>query len=399
LELAIAAVSWLVTAWRLPSARQEPWKRALWAAFAALALAVTFGLSPIAAAVDRATGVTDLATLLKHLSGVAACAAVTNWVSALAPSPPGGGRRRRPARWAVTAVTVATLVVLFAITPRREAAGFTDTMAGQPAATAYLLVFESYLGTAMAPATVLFARAARQAGPGLLRWGLRLLTTGTASSAACAVARCAMLVTAVAGGAVPGGTGRAAGAAGVLQAAAILLILAGTSLPAAPVAARTAHDYRALHDLRPLWSRLTAAAPHIVLGPPPARLDDLRALGADLRPRLGRRIVEIRDAALLLRGHVSDASAASARDALAAAGLAGEELDAAAEAAWLRAATAARLAGCPPAHPPPARPLHGGTDITAEARWLRLVARAWDRPATVRAAAVITPGALTAELL
>ena len=391
MEVAIVTVLWVVTAWRLPSARQEPWKRALWAAFACLALALAFDLPAVAAAVDRAAGVTGLATLLKHLSGIAACAAGITWVTALAPSPPAARCRPVLACRATTAVTMAALLILFAIAPRRETADLTGATAGQPAATASLFIFESYLGAAMAVATVVFGRVARQARAGLLRWGLRLLSAGTASGAVYAMARCTVLVSALAGGAVPGGTGRAVAAAQVLQAAAILLILAGTSLPAMAVAARSAHDYRALHALRPLWSRLTAAVPHIVLGPPPSRLDDLLATGAFLRPRLGRRVVEIRDAALLLRGHVSDASAASARDALTAAGLAGEKLDAATEAAWLRAATTARLGGLASVHPSPVRPLPGGSDITAEARWLKMVAGAWDHPVTVSAADAITP--------
>lgn len=158
---------------------------------------------------------------------------------------------------------------------------------------------------------------------------------------------------------------------------------------AASAAARSVHDYRALCALRPLWSAVTATVPQVVLGLPPAGCSDLPVMGADLRLRLGRRIVEIRDAALLLRSHVSDISSASARAALAAAGLSGEELDAAEEAAWLRAACAARLGGGPPACPVPARPLRGADDLTGEARWLRRVAAAWNRPATVGAAAEI----------
>lgn len=66
---------------------------------------------------------------------------------------------------------------------------------------------------------------------------------------------------------------------------------------AASAVARSVHDYQALCALRPLWSAVTATAPQIVLGPPPDCCGDLPAIGADLRLRLGRRIVEIRDAA------------------------------------------------------------------------------------------------------
>lgn len=143
----------------------------------------------------------------------------------------------------------------------------------------------------------------------------------------------------------------------------------------------SAYDYMSLHVLWPLWSALTAEAPCIVLSPSPDCCGDPLVRGAELRFRLRRRIVEIRDAALLLRGYVSDARAAAAHDTLGTAGLAGEELDAAAEAAWLRAACASRRAGCTPTRPAPLRRLRGSGDLTGEARRLQLVTAAWNHPA------------------
>jgi hypothetical protein len=168
------------------------------------------------------------------------------------------------------------------------------------------------------------------------------------------------------------------------------LLMAGAPALRASFAASNASDYQALQVLRRLWSRLTAVMPRVVLGPGPSQRDDLHAVGTDLRLRLARRIVEIRDAALLLRGYVSDANAAAARTVLYAAGLVGDDLNAAAEAAWLRAAITARLAGLPPVRPAPTRSLCGGSAMTAEARWLGLVAAAWDRSATVSAATAIS---------
>lgn len=152
------------------------------------------------------------------------------------------------------------------------------------------------------------------------------------------------------------------------------------------VAARGTWDDQDLRALQPLWSRLTRVVPDIVLSPLLTPADDQRIKGADLPLRLGRCIVEIRDAELLLRGYVTDASAAAARTALAATGLGRDELEAATEAAWLRAATAIRLAGYPPARPTPTRPLHGGSDVGEEIQWLRLVAAAWDSPPVASAA-------------
>ena len=395
MHLAVACVLWVVTAWRLPSARQEPWKRALWAAFAFAALALTCGLPQVAAAVDREAGVAGLSALAVRLAGVIACAAMLEWVSALTPAAHSRPARRVPARRVLAVAVMAVLIVLFLAIRPRQAASLAGAMAGNRGAAAWLLVFEAWLGMTMALATVQFARAASLARAGLLGWGLRLLTAGTGLTVAFAAARSVMLMVAMTGSADRGGTGAAAGVTGQAEYVAILLIAAGTSLPALAVAARTARDYRALHALRPLWAQLTAAAPQVILGAAPSRRDDVRAAGADLRSRLGRRTVEIRDAALLLRAHVSDADAAAARALLAGAGLSGAVLDAAAEAAWLRAAVAARTLGLPAVSPPPARPLRGGADVSAEARWLRQVSAAWSDPAVRRAAAAITPAGAT----
>jgi hypothetical protein len=155
-------------------------------------------------------------------------------------------------------------------------------------------------------------------------------------------------------------------------------------------AGRRTWERRDLVALRPLWSTLTGTAPHVVLSPLLTAADDPRIDGADLQLRLWRCIVETRDAELLLRGYVSDASAATARTALAETGLGGKELEAAAEAAWLRAATAIRRAGHPPERPGPTRPLHGGSGLAEEVGRLLLVTAAWDSPAVLSAAAEVT---------
>lgn len=394
MRLPVVIILWAVTAWRLPSARHEPWKRALWLAFAALATALTLDLPPVIKAVDQGTGVVDLATLLKHLTGIVACAAVLDWVIAL--TRPETLRRRPAWRHAVAAVAMLALSVLFCFIRRRESADFASSMAGDPTATAYLIVFEAYLTIAMGMASAMFVMAARQAAAGLLRWGLWLMAAGAALGVAYAIIRSAFLLIQLAGGSVPGGNSRGIAATDLLQESAILLIVAGSSLPAVTIVLRAARDYRALQALRPLWAELTASAPQVVLGTPPSRRDDLTATRA-VRVRLLRRTVEIRDAALLLRGYLSDSDTERIRAELAARGLAGEELSVAAEAAWLRASLHTKARHLP-AHPISSPdPLYDSEDFPGEVRWLRRIAGAYHGPAVMAAAEQITASRLAGE--
>jgi hypothetical protein len=126
---------------------------------------------------------------------------------------------------------------------------------------------------------------------------------------------------------------------------------------------------RALRQLRPLRGALLAAVPeaaHRAASGGPA--------GA--RSRLYWAVIEIRDAALVLRPYRDRREAT-----VSAAGLAGDELAAAAEAAMLAGAVRARKAG-QPVRPAAAGagyvPVAGG-DLRSEAEWLVKVARAFSR--------------------
>lgn len=394
MSLAVVVLLWIVTVWRAPSARAEPWRRGLWLAFAALAAAMTLDLPPVITMVDRGGEITDLAMLLRHLCGILACAAVLDWVIAL--TRPRAMRRWRPARRHLfPVIAMFALSLLFFLVRRHEAADSAGVMAGDPAGTAYLTIFEAYLaGTAGLAAAALMVTA-REAGTGLLRWGMWLMASGAALGVAYAVTSGALLLIRLAEGNLPGGAGRVFYAVDFLQHGAILLILAGSSLPAAAVAARAARDYRALQCLRPLWAELIATAPHVVLGAPPTRRDDLTT-ARTVRIRLLRRTVEIRDAALLLRGYVSASDGELIRSGLAGSGLAGERLRAATEAAWLRAGVHAKIRGLPARGPVSADPLRDGGDFASEVRWLGRVAAAYRSQAVIAAVRHVISGRVAA---
>ncbi|WP_019632530.1 MAB_1171c family putative transporter [Actinomadura atramentaria] len=336
---AVVVVLWIVTAWRLPSIRQEQWTRGLGTTFAFLAVALTAALPAIDARISAATGIVALGTMIKHLAGIAACWSVLAWITSVLDADT--ARRRRAQVASAIATGVVTTVLFIASSPKPGP--FDEVMAGDRLATAHVAVFEVYLGLAMGMATALFVAAARRTSAAILRTGLVLLSLGTTLGIGYAVLRCVVLITAIVDRTAPPTT--VSHMAPDVEAAAILLIVGGTTLPAAATGLAHWRYYRALSALRPLWDRLTTAVPDVVLGRRPGRAAD--ALPQDVRVRLLRRVVEIHDAQLSLRRHVTAEHIAWARAQLAQLGVAEPDLDAATTAAWLHAAAAAHLSGLP----------------------------------------------------
>lgn len=163
--------------------------------------------------------------------------------------------------------------------------------------------------------------------------------------------------------------------------------LTGAVLTRTTALAESITDYHALHQLRPLWSALTAAYPHVVLGTPPSRRTDLTRVDV-LRIRLVRRAAEIRDAMLLLRGHVDDNTRQRLAGHLTSAGLTGRQHAAALEASCLTLALRAHHQRRRPTTRATCSP-PGGCDLATEVSWLRAVATALTHPAVRHATTAV----------
>ncbi len=148
-------------------------------------------------------------------------------------------------------------------------------------------------------------------------------------------------------------------------------VLAGLSVPAFRVAWRAAIDLASLRALRGLRDDLVGAVPGVAAD---RWQRGVAGSVCDPRIRLIRRTAEIRDAALALRCYVPAGTVDESRRRLAALGLTGTALDAAAEACWLELAIRAVRAGSPAAQP--AHVLPGGVTLQEEVRWLRQIATA-----------------------
>lgn len=129
-----------------------------------------------------------------------------------------------------------------------------------------------------------------------------------------------------------------------------------------PAAAR-----HAIGQLRPLHTGLLQAAPGVAGTGAGGRREPARV-------RLYRQVIEIRDAALALRPYRDPQAAGTAARA---AGLAGQDVAAAVEAAVLASAVRARIGGHPARRTACATGPAGGYDLHGETGWLVKVAHAW----------------------
>lgn len=379
----VPALFWAGCLLRLPAARRSGPQRTLCLSLAAFAAALTLNVPTVYLAFDRAVGVPNLANLAEHVLGVWGVAGVLRLARQLTATAAAG-----PVKHVVPAAGLATaaLTALFVLAPTPvEAPSFTAAYGHHPEVVAYWMVTIGYFGAALAELARLSLRYAGRAPRPSLRAGLYVLGAGVVLGVAYSLSKLAELAArqlpraglaehmAATAGHILLGVG------GVAMGAGLLIPAFGPRLAAARQAAQA---YVTLWRLRPLWETLRQANPHIVLGPPPTRREDLLSL-RQLEPRLYRRVIEIRDGLLTLRPYVADDVAQSARAAAADAGLVGSERDATADACWLAAAVAAKRAG----HAPDATSdpyIRGASDLPGEAALLCQVADAWRHSPVVR---------------
>lgn len=377
------AFLWIAVLAQFPSQRRVPVRRLIWYTMLLLCAIGTLDLPQVGRPVNQLLGLPNAADVTQHvLAVIAATLARYGTVSIFG----SWGERGRPstarlAAW--PAAVIVAMVTLFAVSPALthpiDAARYTDfpmQFAPNPAVLAYWLVFTAYLGTTFAVIARLASRYGLAAGCTRVGSGLVLIAGGMVAGLGYLAYSSAVVVA------------RAAGSQGwfvttapvVIQAlfgALVVLVAAGCVLPAAPhcPVIRRVVLYRSLRRLYPLWDGLRQAVPGIALDPVPAWADRLDP--RDLRMRLYRRVIEIRDGYLALGpvdapGIDDTVRAAVGRRPLPAADhamiVAATRLELARRAA-LRG-EALSVAGDPCAY----RAFEAGTDLDSEVRLLRTVA-------------------------
>jgi hypothetical protein len=236
--------------------------------------------------------------------------------------------------------------------------------------------------------SVIAWRFARRVRVRHIRWGMRAGAAGAAVILVLVLARAAMITSYAAGVQAAGWAAPIA----VVQGAAVIAIVAGTTAPAwfpalAPLG-RQAWLWAAYWRLRPLWAAVRQVIPEVTLPRPPG-------VWRNIRYRVDRRVIEIRDAELALRAYASAEVPGRAEAAARSAGLDHGQAVAVAEAAVIAVALAARRGGHPPRRDgTPAEVINAVpvNDLRAEAARLIVVARAFRRSPVVRRIAATAPG-------
>ncbi|MFD5465658.1 MAB_1171c family putative transporter [Kitasatospora sp. NPDC127059] len=366
---------WGVVLWRAPSAFATRANRALWAAFAAIAL----GLSCRPAFVERAlaglTGIRDVTQLLKHLAGTAAAYFLLEYVQEVRHRPERPGAARVRLLLTVVAGVALTLLFVFAL-PHDADGGFgIDAHFGDPGVKAYLYVFNTVFALASARAMVLFWSNRHAVPRGALRVGVTCLAASGATGLTYTLYRYWFTFS--------HGDATRFDADGkpvplqdtpseVLPALMLVLLVLGVTIPPARAVVGYLRDQYALWRLHRLWADVVAAVPQVVLGTPSSRLRDLLTV-RDRSVELAHRAFAIRDAALVLR---EDTPAVAAGGPVPA----DDEDLAQVEARWLRAAVRHRARDLPAPAPPAAlAATTGGRTPREEIAWMLAVAAAYRR--------------------
>ena len=345
-SLVVMTLLWTAIVVRLPTLWRDRRQRAFWTALLLLTLTRTSGLPPISTHVN--------APILPNLLGVVFAFCLLRLIALIT----GAGLPR----WqiAVTGGVLAALALLAAVGGDIKNTG--DVLAGPlpPATVAYWVVLEGYLGAVLVSASILFWTVGRAAPAGLPRLGLRAIAAGSAVISLYAATKAILIIVHGFGVAVP--FERTEPVAHVIQAAAILLAVAGSLVPATRRARTVFTAYRNLLALRPLWRAMRDAFPEVILFSPRRAVIELAGVD-DVHLRLYRRVIEIRDGMLALRDFRPEPVPA-------------EDDPAVAEARDIAVALRSRADGAEPAERPEAwAPV--GPDMADEVAWLRRVSAAF----------------------
>ncbi|MFE9322289.1 MAB_1171c family putative transporter [Nocardia sp. NPDC052278] len=317
-------------------------------------------------AIDQHTHIRTIGILLSDITAMLAVCASQIWFVYLTTRTE-IARRRSPLCYAGFAVVVCAVVLLFAAFPPASA---NDAQ--------YRYLFICYVGVSAVAAVVFGFRYAALTAKPWLRIGFRVIALGGIA----VIARLAFLGYVL----VTVDLGHAprpvyATVDGLLTVTGLLIVITGMALPSGgEFLGALLHAYRCHRAERQLsalsWHLASATGTTSIVPLPASReWNPLR----DAEFRLCRRIIDIRDAQLALRGYADPQARQLAADRYDALGLPDHERGPMIEAAVIASAITAKQAGDPPRHNTTMTlsAEQGGTDtLLDEARWLGRVGRA-----------------------
>ncbi|MGW7100412.1 MAB_1171c family putative transporter [Streptomyces sp. NPDC054838] len=323
---------------RAPAALRSPRARTLWFVFVTLDLSMAMRISGIGDVLYSLTGIDDIATLAKHLIGIAAVAGLLRWVTSVVPGRMDGSseptyrrvisnRPRRVLTWCVIIVITA----IFPLSSRRSGVGAEDAdyifqQAGHLWGSLHLLLFYTYLVFGMVSAALMCLSAADHPETrGAFKRSMQALVMGCTFGALYGVIRSGYLIARLFDRPFLGGELLVDIGSNICIITCILLIICGSAAPIWERVGARMDAHGAVNDLRPLWTSLTTAAPAVLFEEDQQQRDRICARVAprlrqhlrdlvqtiydfwnwrDLDYRLHRRVNQILDAALTIQAYV-----------------------------------------------------------------------------------------------
>ncbi|SDW77399.1 hypothetical protein SAMN05421504_1011470 [Amycolatopsis xylanica] len=330
-----------------------------------LFMCLTFTMGAVALSTDTLFGVRNLAILLMHLSAVIFCVTAEILLLQWSNSPEQSRRKIRVWLSAGLALLV-VLVVLFLLADAiHKPASALGGGSGDPLILTYLLVF---IASQTLPCVTIFEqclRYSRITEKPWLRRTLRTFAVGSVLLFCYCVSRTVNILSPLFG--VELGEWQAL--ASIFSGLGIFVFSVGVTMPSwGPQLANLAswiRNYSSYKALYPLWHALYETSPGIALENAPS------SSVTDLRYRLHRRVIEIRDGWRALRPYMDPATVTPDGDAARAH----------VEAAKIKQAIQAKQAGQAPEpdHEPADFDEHNADTLAAEVSWLRQVSLAYGR--------------------
>ena len=387
-----AVVAWVAVAYKALPLRwpRENVSVTYWLILLFSALAVTALLPPIYLALDRLTGIPNLARLLANGSTL-----IASWLVQLSiwrlnyPE-----REQMPRVRSSGLVMLAFLVILaglFVIAPigGEEAGDFTGRYVQEPTVQLYRGVFLGYLAfTAIEFIRLSWRYIGRVTLP-ILILSEYLLILGAALGFAYTANELSRIACSLIGVTYP--LPAAAQATRALLSGGLILMIVGSTLPTwgryfgADRLARKLAMYHTYRRLYPLWRAIYHAFPHVILAVPRWDSPIADALTVDLRFLFYRRVIEIRDGYVALRGYRDRRAAYYAAAQCRRVGVPDDEAALVVEAAEMAAALRAYTLHREPDENGEPLPIAGGDTFGDDAAHLAVVSQRFRRSSIIYA--------------
>ena len=369
-----ALLLWLLVAFKFVGtvrSRSAP-SRWLLATVAFLATGITIFVPAVEQWVSTAIPVAQIKEPLARTAVIAAAFCGQTLLS-LTGDPVSRALRWR--RWGLCLTAVAVMWAMFAVGPASTTARFGSHPVHDVTMTLFILAFLTYLAYAVATVMAGCWRYARSAS-GVMRWGLRLISTGCGACLAYVVVK-ALAIIAFAAGIPMAPVVEGSLAQGLVAVGALLVVVGAAATATSQRSGELrdwTRDYLAHRRLYPLWADLATAVPGVALDPAAGPWQDASRVG-DMHMRLYRRLIELRDAWLALRPFM-DSDLARSAETLTPENESAK--GAVVEAQMLRAGVIALSRQRPAARPWTAESSQR-TSMADELAWWSAVAAAWGR--------------------